>query len=230
MSDDSPIRRRWFQFSLRRLFVVSLLVGLGFAWIGMQLHQKRRHEAAVNEIVKLGGRVGLYHVQEEVPAWKEWLFGSYSVKPVFLILCGTDATDSLLSQNKGMNVITLDLSSTNVTDAGLVHLIGMTRLKTLLLENAQVTDAGLTHLKGLTSLHKLTLDSAQVTDAGLTHLKGLTSLNYLDLRNTQITDAGLTHLKGLTNLDSLILINTHVTQAGVDRLRQAIPRCVIYKP
>ena len=35
----------------------------------------------------------------------------------------------------------------------------------------QVTDAGLVHLKGLTNLEKLYLNSTHVTDAGATELK-----------------------------------------------------------
>ena len=66
-----------------------------------------------------------------------------------------------------------------------------------------VTDAGLVHLKGLTNLSVLGLDGTQVTDAGLVHLKGLTKLSDLWLNGTQVTDAGLVHLKGLTNLSVL---------------------------
>ena len=63
------------------------------------------------------------------------------------------------------------------------------------LSNPQVTDAGLVHLKGLTSLETLELNNTQITDAGLVHLKELTSLYYLKLDNTQVTDAGVEKLK-----------------------------------
>ena len=39
-----------------------------------------------------------------------------------------------------------------------------------------MTDAGLVHLKGLTQLQWLDLAETKVTDAGLVHLKGLTQL------------------------------------------------------
>ena len=39
---------------------------------------------------------------------------------------------------------------------------------------AQLTDAGLVHLKGLTKLEWLYLNNTQVANAGLVHLKGLT--------------------------------------------------------
>ena len=67
---------------------------------------------------------------------------------------------------------------------------------------SKVTDAGLVHLKGLTELQTLQLANTKVTDAGLVHLKGLTKLQKLELYNTKVTDAGLMHLNGLTNLKS----------------------------
>jgi hypothetical protein len=106
----------------------------------------------------------------------------------------------------------------------------------VLLSDTQITDAGLEHLKGLTSLKRLDLYSTQITDAGLEHLKGLTGLQSLDLRSTQITDAGLEHLKGLTSLKRnavqdvgawLDLSSTRVTDTGIKKLQEALPNCRI---
>ena len=47
--------------------------------------------------------------------------------------------------------------------------------------------------------------------------------------STQITDAGLGHLTGLTNLQELRLSGTQVTDAGVAELKQALPKCKIYR-
>ena len=58
-----------------------------------------------------------------------------------------------------------------------------------------ITDAGLVHLKGLTSLQDLNLSGTKITDVGLAHLAGLTSLRPLRLHNTQITDAGAAKLR-----------------------------------
>ena len=44
-------------------------------------------------------------------------------------------------------------------------------LETLRLASTQVTDAGLVHLKGLTSLAHLNLTGTQITDAGLAKFK-----------------------------------------------------------
>ena len=47
-------------------------------------------------------------------------------------------------------VIVADLHGTRITDAGLEHLRGLTKLQRLNLSFTEVTDAGLDHLKGLT--------------------------------------------------------------------------------
>ena len=97
------------------------------------------------------------------------------------------------------------------------------------LGNTQVTDAGLAHLKGLTALQGLDLENTQVTDAGLAHLKGLTRLRFLMLNNTHVKDAGLPHFRKLTALQGLWLNGTQVTDAGVTKLRKALPKCAIFR-
>ena len=52
----------------------------------------------------------------------------------------------------------------------------LTRLRELDLHRIEITDAGLVHLQGLTGLERLHLTSTPITDAGLVHLQGLTCL------------------------------------------------------
>ena len=96
------------------------------------------------------------------------------------------------------------------------------------LYDTKITDAGLVHLKGMTNLQVLGLPE-QFTDAGMVHLKGLTKLEALVLGGTKITDAGLVHIKGLTQLQDLGLQQTKVTDAGVADLQKALPNCEIEK-
>jgi hypothetical protein len=88
----------------------------------------------------------------------------------------------------------LDLANTVVTDVDLVHLVGLTGLRSLYLTRTAVTDGGLVHLAGLTGLRALDLGSTKVTDTGLVHLAGLTELKLLSLSGTKVTDAGLVHV------------------------------------
>ena len=98
-----------------------------------------------------------------------------------------------------------------------------------LAKNQRITDAELVHIKGLPKLKELNLIDTQITDAGLRHLRGLKKLRKLWLDQTEITDEGLLHLKGLTNLRELTLMDTQVTEAGVAELKQALPNCKITK-
>ena len=129
--------------------------------------------------------------------------------------------------DKNKAVVRVNFYGTKVTDAGLVHLKGLTKLEFLSLSNTPVTDAGLKHLKELTKLQYLSLSNTKVTDAGLAHLKGLNNLTGLLLAGTKVTDAGLAHLKGLTKLKRLGLWDTKVTDAGKKKLKQALPNCKI---
>lgn len=59
-------------------------------------------------------------------------------------------------------------------------------------------------------------------------LEEKTQFRHLDLAGTPITDAGLVHVQGLKSLQSIDLRGTHVTSDGVQRLRQALPNCLVF--
>ena len=72
---------------------------------------------------------------------------------------------------KDKPIVSVHLSFTQVTDAGLKDLAGLKQLQTLDLFGTQVTDAGLKHLAGLKRLRTLVLGSTQVTGKGKADLK-----------------------------------------------------------
>jgi hypothetical protein len=247
---------------VRGLIVFVLVIGVGLGWIVRQAHIQRDAVAAIR---KAGGSVfyswewdhgkAIPGGRPRQPSWVVEsigvevygqvtgveLWGSYGPADIVLAAAGrldrlqrlwvfthTSATDAGLMHLAGLtDLSSLGLNRTQVTDAGLVHLKGLAKLSTLVLNGTQVTDAGLVHLKGLTNLSYLRLDGTQVTDAGLVHLGRLTKLSDLWLNGTQVTDVGLVHLKGLTNLSYLRLDGTRVTDAGVDELKRSLPRLKI---
>lgn len=87
----------------------------------------------------------------------------------------------------------------------------------------RITDAGLKHLMGLTKLEYLNLQGQLITDAGLKHLSGMTSLQTLSLSFSGITDEGMKHLEVLQQLRSLHLYDTRVTASGRATLKEKLP-------
>jgi hypothetical protein len=130
-------------------------------------------------------------------------------------------------------VVTVDLSNTPVTDAGLKELAGLRGVQTLYLSGCEgVTDAGLKELAQLKGLQSLDLSGCQgVTNAGLKELAELKGLQSLDLNHCRgVTDAGLKELAALKGLRYLELRGCEkVTDAGVAELQKALPDCKIIR-
>lgn len=131
--------------------------------------------------------------------------------------------DDDLALLKGFkNLRILHISSSSITDAGMVHLAGLTQLQELtvgsiLARPPKITDAGLVHLKGLSNLRNLNLMGTLVTGTGLAQLPvGITDL---DLANTKLNDAGLASLARFTKLETLNLYQTAITGKDFAQLK-----------
>lgn len=217
--------RRWYQFSLRTVLLVTLMVCLGSAWVGIGIQRARERRQAATEIYKfeaelqrLGGSVNFDY--DDHPDSLDELYGDPGVFHIAEVTGQGNFSDAGLEHLAGLTRLwSLDLTGSQVTDAGLIHLIGLTKLSDLNLSGTQVTDAGLDHLEGLTRLESLDLTGTQVTDAGLKHIEGLTNLKVLNLSGTQVSDAGLVHVEGLTNLSDFNLTGTQVTGTGLIHLK-----------
>ena len=174
MTMSNPPQRRWYQFSLRTLFVLLFLVAAFCGWRVYRARENRERVAAVEqaiaEILKLGGGVGSKYVELRPATWLEELFDDPG---------GPDDPVGVL------DVSHVKLYGVEITDAGLEHLKGLTNLEVLGLDDANITDAGLRRLKGLTNLKWLYLDDTKITNAGLKHLEGLHNLRLLYLDDTK---------------------------------------------
>jgi hypothetical protein len=60
----------------------------------------------------------------------------------------------------------------------------LSELESLVLNDTAVTDVGLAHLRGLTRLRTLSLDSTRVTGEGFVELRSLKALRTLWLKQT----------------------------------------------
>ena len=102
--------------------------------------------------------------------------------------------DGLVHVGSVPSLVALDLSRQVVKTAG---------------ENyGRISDAGIKHLAGLKKLRSLNLRYTEVTSEGLRHLGGLSELKELDLSGTRVDEQGIQHLKSLGNLETLLVSET----------------------
>ena len=132
-----------------------------------------------------------------------------------------------LKRDDAGRIVEVDLGEKPITDADLVHLVGLRAVRELSLHQTRITGAGLVHLKNLTTLNRVFFSDTAVDDQGVSQLEKLKSLKTLGLSGTRITDGGLEHLGGLKALTSLFALGTKVTDAGVAKLKKALPDCDI---
>jgi len=117
----------------------------------------------------------------------------------------------------------LDIQDAMVSDAGLVHLGKLYKLRRLNLlktsPTGKLTDAGLAHLKNLKSLEDLTIP-AGITDAGVKHLAALDALKKINLWGDGVTDKSMSVLAQMKSLEDLEIMSRGVTDAGIEKLAQ----------
>jgi hypothetical protein len=193
-------RRHW-QYSLRFLLLVMLLVAVGMAW----------WRTAVNGVDKELRAAAALRDRGFVAVLK-------CDAPVFLhILVGTNR----LRPFKHVCEILHDFTKsppTLVTVADIERLSEFPRLRFLSLDNAQITDEEMESIQGLAGLEQLYLNNTRITDAGLKYFHDMPCLRLLDLDNTKITGTGFQYLNNLPQLRDFTLDQTPITDTSLSRL------------
>lgn len=230
--------RRRFQFSLRSLLVLVVIVAIPCSWLAVEMKKSREQREVVQAVVTARGFV-FYDFERFIsppsiprcPAWLQQPLGEEFFSDITVVnLMDQQIPDAGLEHLKRLTKLEfLDLGDSSVSDAGLECLEGLTTLEYLYLAQTQASDAGMEHLKGLSELRELNLSQTKVSNAGLKSLGCLTKLEWLNLEKTQVGDAGLEHLAAMAQLEHLHLQGTNVTDAGVAKLQQALPNCKIHR-
>ncbi|OYW70856.1 MAG: hypothetical protein B7Z37_29440 [Verrucomicrobia bacterium 12-59-8] len=91
------------------------------------------------------------------------------------------------------------------------------------LSRSQVTDAAADTLAKMTNLERLHLENTKISDASLAKLGALPNLEYLNLYGTKTTDGGIAQLASAKKLKKLHVWETGVTQAGAKALEGKVP-------
>lgn len=137
---------------------------------------------------------------------------------------GNDAMASLSGMK---NLRRLLLRDTTVTDEGLKHVAGLTKLEELDLYGVRVTDKGIAYLKDLKEMRKLILLGADVSDESVPVIAGMPKLVELNVYRSKITNAGVAKLAALKELAAVDLRYSRVTSTGFETLKAALPKANI---
>jgi hypothetical protein len=228
-SDVLQSRRRRYGRVDVKLHMLTALVALIAA---ASDDQKSKQERVIATVKRLKGEIQYVNEKPGNPVFRITLEGQEVTDDDLMDLDGfpdlkelrigwSKITDSGLKHIRGLTkleVLHLD-NDTNVTDTGIKHLSGMKELKNLSLQLVPITDAGLKTLSGFTKLEWLWLQHAKITDQGLGELKPLQNLKELSLSHVKIGNAALVHLTGLRKLENLFINDTKVTNIGLFRLK-----------
>jgi hypothetical protein len=99
------------------------------------------------------------------------------------------------------------------------------------LSNSEVTDAHMQQVANFPHLQKVHLENTNVTDAGLQHLAKLKYLEYLNVSNTAITDNALKTLSGFPALKKVFFYQTNIASPAIVQYQSSKPGMTVgYTP
>jgi hypothetical protein len=195
----SATKLNWYQFPLRSLFRLAVVVAVGLS-CGLAIRNMlQRQHAAATAISSAGGRV----------EYRQTWLGECLNDPTFVAV--------YVARFPYRSVGNVDFAQLSV----------LTQLECLRLDDTNASDADLANIRAVDQLFELGLSNTNISDAGLVHLKKMKRLFLLDLSNTKTSDAGLDRLKELHHLGKLYLSDTNVSADGVRALQRALPDCKI---
>ena len=122
------------------------------------------------------------------------------------------------TKRPGKPVTKVHLYAGKTAGIGLAPLAKLPEIEWIGLHLSDITEADLEHLKGLTKLRRLGLADIKLTDAGVKRLEGMTTLEILYLMENPLTDAAVDHLQKMTKLKELGLGQTKI-DAGLRNSR-----------
>jgi beta-lactamase regulating signal transducer with metallopeptidase domain/protocatechuate 3,4-dioxygenase beta subunit len=136
-----------------------------------------------------------------------------------LFLCKGQATNEALASVADLKDLEVFFiwDAQKITDAGVKHLAGLTKLQNVHINNSQIGDGALEVFARSPALKHLSLQGNAFSDEGLRHLEGMKQLRslWIGMNREPITDTGVQHLAGLTLLEQLDLQKANLSDEGV---------------
>ena len=226
------IRRRWYQFSVRTMFLVLALTSLPLSYVAWEREQCRRGEAARKMIHRHDSPNLLGDDFEDLldefgdvsyrrPEWLKAVLGNDRFRRVHSVwLDSGTLTEVEMRQLEALpNLRDLTIYRVDITPQGLSQLRGLIRLERFaFVHNAKTSADSWEVLSDWQQLCELSFDGSDFRNEDVPSLSVLKSLKRLQLSGTKITDAGLKGIAPLTDLEVLDLSGTEVTDAGLKHL------------
>jgi Leucine Rich repeat len=209
------------RFSLRTASVGVVVCSVFFAWIHYRVARWHAQRPAILRLESAGARI---QYDSFLPEWIRELLCDRVGRPfddvVSVDLSYSDATDADLCQLESLpSIRSLNLTSTRISDSGLQYVGRLLQLDWLSLQGTSITDRGLVYLQHLRSLECLDLEKTRVEGPGLEHVKTLHKLNILALRDGPLGDDGLQQLTGLPQLWVVYTSGTKITKSGANEFK-----------
>ncbi len=212
---DKKPRRRWLQFSLRGLLVLTVVVALGLGWVTNERRKVWLEDRAVEEIERLGGDVtrdvdsssvaaddpfsapspeGLSWQQRLFGVWRRRLLGESYNRPVVCVSFPRGIEPEALGSLKHLRALwAVGLTGARIGDEQIPYLLECRGLTAVHLNATDVTDDGVKQLATLPDLDTLLLDHTGVTDDVLATLSQKALID-ISIRDTDITPEGAARL------------------------------------
>jgi hypothetical protein len=142
-----------------------------------------------------------------------------------LRLDNTETDDAALADicRQNPELVELTLGGTKITDAGLIHLLQLKKLRKIRLSKTAITDSGMRELAKCETLEDVDVSQTKIGDDGVGELRALPRLKNLNLYLTLVTDAGLDSFhredhRSAATIERLNLDKCPITDAGLPKL------------
>ncbi|MFN0021557.1 MAG: leucine-rich repeat domain-containing protein [Pirellulaceae bacterium] len=240
--------RRFFQISIRTLFIVTTLVAIGLAYFNRIRQRVEEQKAATARIAALGGKATVKPMSYVWPSFRKAVGEEYFKEVVAVDLENTLVTDAdleVVGRLRDMKSLVLsglpvsersgymgpflpqnpNLVSSQVSSKGIRGLGPQHKLQDVRLAHVPINDEAMDTVSSWTQLQILDLERTRVTSKGVQRLENLKHLKSLNLAGTNIDDSVVPALSQMRSLQQLDLSDTAVTGEGLLQLRNELPAC-----
>lgn len=218
-------RRRWFQFSLRSLLVVMLLLPMVLGVYARYRAESQRQWRLVNELKAAGGMFDWEIADQGKPEfeqgaflqWQKWLgIDLPQGLKSFTIFKSVEPGVPLANLGEFPQLESVVLCDGTATDKDLAILAKLPRLRFLRVDSDHITDQGIAALEGCTNLHDVAIEGNQLTGKGLAVVANLPNLKGMYWDSELTTDGDLECLQNKLKLEELYLRGNTLQDAGLE--------------